>query len=138
MGYLVYWYIFCKTSLLTDLLTYLISLKLNKCICKFANLKCTYILVRQVFKGDNYSREETIRGNTVYIPSTLKIALTLKSLIEEHACLDLSDFLSTLLAIFHVINEKFPPARLSIYLVISKQVGTFFPSLLVYFGLLFY
>merc|ERR1712051_904536 len=60
MGYLVYWYIFCKTSLLTDLLTYLISLKLNKCICKFANLKCTYILVRQVFKGDNYSREETI------------------------------------------------------------------------------
>ena len=24
------------------------------------NLKYTYILVRQVFKGDNYSREETI------------------------------------------------------------------------------
>ena len=23
-------------------------------------------LVRQVFKGDNYSREETIRGNTVH------------------------------------------------------------------------
>ena len=63
---------------------------------------------------------------------------TLKSLIEEHARLDFSDFLSTLLAIFHVINEKFPPARLSIYLVISKQGGTFFPSLLVYSGLLFY
>ena len=47
---------------------------------------------------------------------------TLKSLIEEHACLDYSDFLSTLLAIFHVINEKFPPARLLIYLV-NKQAG---------------
>ena len=35
-------------------------MKLNKYICKLANLKCTYILVRQVFKGDNYSREETI------------------------------------------------------------------------------
>ena len=34
--------------------------------------------------------------------------LTLKSLIEEHARLDFSDFLSTLLAIFHAINEKFP------------------------------
>ena len=63
---------------------------------------------------------------------------TLKSLIEENACLDLSDFLSTLLAIFHVINEKFPPARLLIYLVISKQGGTFFPSLRIYSGLLFY
>ena len=51
---------------------------------------------------------------------------TLKSLIEEHARLDLSDFLSTLLAIFHVINKKFPPACLLIYLVISKQGGTLF------------
>ena len=58
------------------------------------------------------------------------------SVIEEHARLDFSDFLSTLLAIFHVINEKFPPARLLIYLVISKQGGTFFPSLLVYSALL--
>ena len=32
----------------------------------------------------------------------------LKSLIEEHARLGFSDFLSTLLAIYHVINEKFP------------------------------
>ena len=64
--------------------------------------------------------------------------LTLKSLIEEHARLDFSDFLSTLLAIFHAINEKFPPAPLLIYLVISKQGGTFFSSLLVYSGLLFY
>ena len=63
---------------------------------------------------------------------------TLKSLIEEHARLDFSDFLSTLLAIFHVINEKFHPARLLIYLV-NKQAGChFFPSLLVYSGLLFY
>jgi hypothetical protein len=59
---------------------------------------------------------------------------TLKSLIEEHARLDFSDFLSTLLAIFHVINEKVPPARLLIYLV-NKQAGWhFFPSLLVYSG----
>ena len=64
--------------------------------------------------------------------------LTLKSLIEEHARLDFSDFLSTLLAIFHVINKKFHPARLLIYLV-NKQAGWhFFPSLLVYSGLLFY
>ena len=50
---------------------------------------------------------------------------TLKSLIEEHARLDFSDFLSTLLAIFHVINVKFPPARLLIYLV-NKQAGWHF------------
>ena len=42
---------------------------------------------------------------------------SLKSLIEEHARLNSSDFLSTLLAISHVINEKFHPARLLIYLV---------------------
>ena len=42
---------------------------------------------------------------------------TLKSLIEEHARIDFSDFLSTLLTIFHVISEKFHPARLLIYLV---------------------
>ena len=47
---------------------------------------------------------------------------TLKSPIEEHARLDFSDFLSTLFAIFHVINEKFHPARLLIYLV-KKQAG---------------
>ena len=47
---------------------------------------------------------------------------TLKSLIEEHASLDFSDFLSTLLAIFHVINEKFHPARLFTYLE-NKQAG---------------
>ena len=64
--------------------------------------------------------------------------VTLKSLIEKHARLDFSDFLSTLLAIFHVINEKFHPARLLIYLV-NKQAGWhFFPTLLVYSGLLFY
>ena len=68
----------------------------------------------------------------------LRFQGTLKSLIEEHACLDFSDFLSTLLAIFYVVNEKFPPACLLIYLV-NKQAGWhFFPSLLVYSGLLFY
>ena len=41
----------------------------------------------------------------------------MKSLIEEHACLDFSDFLSTLLAFFHVINEKFHPAGLPINLL---------------------
>ena len=39
-----------------------------------------------------------------------KVSNTLMSLIEEHARLDFSDFLSTLLAIFHVINKKSPPA----------------------------
>ena len=63
---------------------------------------------------------------------------TLKSLIEEHACLNFSDFHSALLAIFHVINKKFHPARLLIYLV-NKQAGWhFFPTLLVYSGLLVY
>ena len=63
---------------------------------------------------------------------------TLKSLIEEHARLDFSDFLSTLLTIFNVINEKFHSARLLIYLV-NKQAGWhFFPTLLVYYGLLVY
>ena len=63
---------------------------------------------------------------------------TLKSLIEEHARLNFSDFHSTLLAIFHVVNEKFHPARLLIYLV-NKQAGWhFFPTLLVYSGLLVY
>ena len=47
---------------------------------------------------------------------------TLKSLIEEHAPLDFSDFLFTLLAIFHVINKKFHPARLLIYLVNKQAV----------------
>ena len=67
-----------------------------------------------------------------------KYILTLKSRIEEHARLNFSDFLSTLLAIFHVVNEKFHPAHLLIYLV-NKQAGWhFFPILLVYSGLLFY
>ena len=66
------------------------------------------------------------------------VLCTLKFLIEEHARLAFLDFLSLLLAIFHVINEKFPPARLLIYLV-NKQAGWhFFPSLLVYSGLLVY
>ena len=64
--------------------------------------------------------------------------ITLKSLIVEHARLDFSEFLSTLLAIFHVINKKFHPACLLVYLV-KKQAGwNFFPNLLVYFGLFVY
>ena len=51
-----------------------------------------------------------------------KYSHTLKSLIEEHARLDFSDFLSTLLAIFHVIYEKIHPACLLIYLV-NKHAG---------------
>jgi hypothetical protein len=47
---------------------------------------------------------------------------TLKFLREEHVRLNFSDFLSTLLAIFHVLNQKFHPARLLIYLV-NKQAG---------------
>ena len=57
---------------------------------------------------------------------------------EEHARLDFADFLSTLLAIFHVINEKIPPARLLIYLVNKQAEWHFFPSLLVHSGLFFY
>ena len=75
----------------------------------------------------------------------LIINITLKSLIEEHARLDFSDFLSTLFAIFpparlliYLVKKKFHPARLSIYLVIKQAGWHFFPSLLVYSGLLLY
>ena len=72
------------------------------------------------------------------LESSFNCLFTLKSLIEEHARLDFSDFLSTLLTIFHIINKKFHPARLLTYLV-KKQAGwNFFPTLLVYSGLLFY
>ena len=66
------------------LITYFLNIIELEKIYKSANLKCTcdkYLretsiqgrkllitrtfLVRQLFKGDNYSREETIRGNTV-------------------------------------------------------------------------
>jgi hypothetical protein len=53
---------------------------------------------------------------------------TLKSLIGEHARLDS-------LAIFHVINEKFHPARLLVYLVNNQEECLFFPTLLGYSGL---
>ena len=59
---------------------------------------------------------------------------TLKSLIEEHACLDFSDLLSTLLTIFHGINKKFHPARLLTYLLKKKAGWNFFLTLLVYSG----
>ena len=63
---------------------------------------------------------------------------TLKSLIEEQACLDYSDFLSTVLAIFHAINKKFHPARLLTYLVKMQAGWIFYPTLLVNSGLLFF
>jgi hypothetical protein len=44
---------------------------------------------------------------------------TLKSLIEEHARLDFSDYLSTLFAIFHVINEKFHPGDQIVWIKFS-------------------
>ena len=71
-------------------------------------------------------------------PIKKKDKITLKSLIEEHASLNFQNFHSTLFAIFHVVNEKFHPTRLLIYLV-DKQAGWyFFPILLVYSSLLFY
>ena len=59
--------------------------------------------------------------------------------MEEHARLNFSDFLSTLLeTFFYVINEKFYPTLFLIYLV-NKQAGRhFLPTLLVYSGLLVY
>ena len=47
---------------------------------------------------------------------------------DEHACLDFSNFLSTLLTIFHVINEKLHPAPLLIYLVNKRAEGSFFSN----------
>ena len=64
------------------------------------------------------------------------ISPTLKSIIEEHACLYLSDFLSPMLAIFHVIN--FQSARLLIYLVNKQADLHFLANLLIYSGLLVY
>jgi hypothetical protein len=58
--------------------------------------------------------------------------------MEEHARLDFSDFLFTLLAICHIIKEKFHPAHLLIYLVNKQAVWYFIPTLLVYSGLLVY
>ena len=44
--------------------------------------------------------------------------------MEEHACLNFSDFLSTLLAIFHVINKKNPPCSFINLLCKKKQAGS--------------
>ena len=46
---------------------------------------------------------------------------------EEHACLDYSDFLSTLLSIFYVINRK--STLTSEYGLVNKQAGWHFPRL---------
>ena len=61
----------------------------------------------------------------LYCLTAINNKSTLKSLIEEHTRLDFSDFLSTLFAIFHVINKKFHPARLLIYLVNKQAVALF-------------
>ena len=63
---------------------------------------------------------------------------TLKSLIEEHARLDFSDFLSTLFAIFSCNKQKIPPC--SFIDLLSEKAGRriLFPTLLVYSGLLVY
>ena len=84
----------------------------TKCMCR-NNLSDFFSVKTLLFK--------TVRLYAEYCPNT-KTRGTLKSLIEEHARLDFSDFLSTLFAIFHVIIEKFNPARLLIYLV-NKQAG---------------
>ena len=82
--------------------------------------------------------KQLLKHNAISIKLNSPDFNTLKFLIEEYTRLDFSDFLSTLLAIFHVINKKFQPARLLTYLV-KKQAGwNFFPTLLVYSGLLFY
>ena len=39
----------------------------------YCDLSSQYIQVRKLFKGGNYSREETIRGNTVHILACLSI-----------------------------------------------------------------
>ena len=72
--------------------------------------------------GSNQIKSDHIGSKWIKSDQNGSNLTTLKSLIEEHARLDFSDFLSTLLAIFHVINEKFHPARLLIYLV-KKQAG---------------
>ena len=61
-----------------------------------------------------------------FFPSYTWFSPTRKSLIEEHARLNLSNFLSTLLANFYGLNEKFYPAPLLIYLVNKKAGCQFF------------
>ena len=51
---------------------------------------------------------------------------TLKSLIEEHARLNFSDFHSTLLVIFHEVKEKIHPAHLLIYFNVNMLTGLHF------------
>ena len=56
--------------------------------------------------------------------------VTLNFLINEHACLAFLEFFATILSIFYVINEKFHPTRLLIYIV-NKQTGWYFLFILV-------
>ena len=110
---------------------------MQKICCRFVNKMWFFSGLQQptifVFESDL----SLIRSYKFFQKLSYSHLPTLKSLIEEHACLDFSGFLSTLLSIFHVINEKFHPARLLTYLV-KKQAGwNFFPTLLVYSGLLF-
>ena len=79
-----------------------------------------------------------MENHDLLVTSQEGIECTLKSLIEEHARLDFSDFLSTLLAIFHVIRRKIPPC--SFIKLLSKKAGKveFFsnPACLFWFALL--
>ena len=63
------------------------------------------------------------RVKTVLWPYLL--TTTLKSLINQHACLAFLEFFSTILSFFHVINGKFHLTRSLIYLV-NKQAGRHF------------
>jgi hypothetical protein len=65
----------------------------------------------------SWTRGHFVLNECTYSVVPYELPGTLKSLIEEHARLNFSDFLSTLLAIFHVINEKFHPTCSLIYLV---------------------
>ena len=44
--------------------------------------------MRQLFKGDNYSREETIRGNTVYGKGSTSLE---SADISEFKCVDMGE-----------------------------------------------
>ena len=77
------------------------------CIYKLVRL----FLVRQVFKGDNYSREESIRGNTV-----------IKSLADIHHGNDL--------ILFILFNRKshFYPTPLVLIILTSLDLKEYYSS----------
>ena len=104
----------------------------NRCL-DFVLILLYNLVINKFLSAPNYIHNDLLGALKTFI-----YLATLKSLIEEHARLDFSDFLSTLLVIFHVINKKFLPARLLISLVNKQARWHFLPSLLVYSSLLFY